>query len=180
MLIKSHAKINLCLKIGKKLKNNYHKIQSVMQLVQLHDTVSFESLTEDRIVVESNNKDLENMNNLAYKAALLLKNKFNIKKGIKIVIACAGLSAALPGVVSSYINIPVIGVPLYSKAFKGIDSLLSILQMPKGIAVGTVSVGSSGMINAVILAARVLALNDKKLKNKLIKYKSKIKKLSVK
>ncbi|RKY42557.1 MAG: 5-(carboxyamino)imidazole ribonucleotide mutase, partial [Candidatus Omnitrophota bacterium] len=55
------------------------------------------------------------------------------RKGVKVIIACAGLSAALPGVVSSYVDIPVIGVPLYSKAFKGVDSLLSILQMPKGV-----------------------------------------------
>lgn len=93
------------------------------------------------------------------------------KRGIKLVIACAGLSAALPGVVTSYVDIPVIGVPLYSRAFKGIDSLLSILQMPKGIPVATVTVGSSGMINAVILAVRILALNNRKLKNKLAKYK---------
>jgi len=93
------------------------------------------------------------------------------KRGVKLVIACAGLSAALPGVVTSYVDIPVIGVPLYSRAFKGIDSLLSILQMPKGIPVAAVTVGSSGMINAVILAARILALNNRKLKSKIAKYK---------
>ena len=93
------------------------------------------------------------------------------KKGIKLVIACAGLSAALPGVVSSYVDIPVIGVPLYSKAFKGVDSLLSVLQMPKGVPVATVTVGSSGMINAAILAARILSLNNKEVKSKLMVYK---------
>lgn len=86
MLLKSHAKINLYLKIGKKLKNNYHNLKSVMQLIQLHDNISFEKLDEDDIIVESNNKDLENKNNLAYKAALLLKSKYGIKKGIKITI----------------------------------------------------------------------------------------------
>lgn len=86
MLINSFAKINLYLDIGKKLKSGYHNIQSVMQLVALHDNVSFESLDEDKIVVESNNKDLESKGNLAYKSALLLKNKFNVKKGIKIII----------------------------------------------------------------------------------------------
>lgn len=93
------------------------------------------------------------------------------KRGVKIVIACAGLSAALPGVVSSYINIPVIGVPLYSKSFKGIDSLLSILQMPKGVPVGTVTVGSAGAVNAALMAVRILALKDKKLLDKLKRYK---------
>ena len=86
MLLNSYAKINLYLKIGKKLKNNYHEIQSVMQMIQLHDQISFENLDENSIIVESNNKDLENKNNLAYKAALLLKNRFNIRKGVKISI----------------------------------------------------------------------------------------------
>jgi len=86
MQIKSHAKVNLYLKIGQKLRNNYHKIQSVMQLIKLHDNISFEKLDEDDIIIESNNKDLESKDNLAYKAALLLKNKFKIKEGIKITI----------------------------------------------------------------------------------------------
>ncbi|MFH0868545.1 MAG: 4-(cytidine 5'-diphospho)-2-C-methyl-D-erythritol kinase [Candidatus Woesearchaeota archaeon] len=86
MLLNSYAKINLYLKIGKKLKSNYHNIQSIMQQIELHDNISFEGLNEDKIVIESNNKDLENKNNLAYKAASLLKNKFNVKKGIKISI----------------------------------------------------------------------------------------------
>lgn len=97
-------------------------------------------------------------------------------KGIKVIIACAGLSAALPGVVSSYVDIPVIGVPLYSKAFKGIDSLLSILQMPKGVPVACLTVGSSGMVNAVILSLRILSLSDKKTKSILLKVKKKFKK----
>jgi 5-(carboxyamino)imidazole ribonucleotide mutase len=98
------------------------------------------------------------------------------RRGIKVVIAGAGLSAALPGVVSSYVDIPVIGVPLYSRAFKGLDSLLSILQMPKGVPVATVTVGSSGMVNAVVLAAKILSLSDKRLKSKLKAYKKSIKK----
>jgi len=86
MLIKSYAKINLYLKIGKKLKNNYHNIQSVMQPIQLHDNISFEKLDENNIIVESNNKDLENKDNLAYRAALLLKDRFRVNKGVKINI----------------------------------------------------------------------------------------------
>ncbi len=96
------------------------------------------------------------------------------KKGVKVVIACAGLSAALPGVVSSYVNLPVIGVPLYSKSFEGIDSLLSILQMPKGIPVGTMTVGPAGAVNAALMAVRILALKDKRLSGKLKKYKLKL------
>jgi len=98
------------------------------------------------------------------------------KKGVKVIIACAGLSAALPGVVSSYVDIPVIGVPLYSKAFKGIDSLLSILQMPKGVPVACTTVGSSGIVNAVVLALRILALSGRKEKSLLKKVKKKFKK----
>ncbi len=86
MLLQSHAKVNLFLKIGKKLKSGYHNIQSVMQPIQLHDNISFEKLDEDVIIVQSNNPDLEGNANLAYKAALLLKNKFRVKEGIKIHI----------------------------------------------------------------------------------------------
>ena len=86
MLLNSYAKINLYLKIGNKLKKGYHNIQSLMQPVVLHDNISFESLNEDKIIVESNNRDLEGKNNLAYKAASLLKEEFNVDKGIKIFI----------------------------------------------------------------------------------------------
>src|SRR3989344_9088504 len=86
MLLQSRAKVNLYLKIGKKLKNNYHNIQSVMQPIQLHDNISFEKLDENNIIVESNNKDLENKDNLAYRAALLLKDRFRVNKGVKINI----------------------------------------------------------------------------------------------
>ncbi|MAE43158.1 4-(cytidine 5'-diphospho)-2-C-methyl-D-erythritol kinase [Candidatus Woesearchaeota archaeon] len=86
MDVNSYAKVNLYLKVGKRLKSGYHTIQSVMQLVKLHDFVSFEKLKEDEIIVESNNRDLEGKNNLAYKAAEILKNEFNIKEGIKINI----------------------------------------------------------------------------------------------
>ncbi len=92
------------------------------------------------------------------------------RKKIKVVIACAGLSAALPGAVSAYTDLPVIGVPLYSSAFKGIDSILSILQMPKGIPVGTVTVGKAGMINAALLTVRILSLNSKSLRERLKRF----------
>ena len=84
MLLKSYAKINLYLKIGKKLKNGYHNIQSVMQPVQLYDNVSFEKLNGDLIIVQSNNPDLESKGNLAYKAASILNDKYGIKAGGRI------------------------------------------------------------------------------------------------
>jgi len=86
MKVNSYAKVNLFLKIGKKLKSGYHNVQSVMQLVDLHDNISFEKIKEDEIIVESNNKDLEGKNNLAYDAAKNLKEKFKVKEGIKIRI----------------------------------------------------------------------------------------------
>tara|TARA_Y100000310_G_scaffold310066_1_gene354887 strand:+ start:1573 stop:2421 length:849 start_codon:yes stop_codon:yes gene_type:complete len=86
MNVNSYAKVNLYLKVGKRLKSGFHNIQSVMQQVKLHDHISFENLKEDKIVVDSNNKDLAGKNNLAYKAAEILKDRFNIKKGIRMNI----------------------------------------------------------------------------------------------
>ena len=84
MPVPSYAKINFFLKIGRKLGSGYHNIQSVMQRIELSDTISIEPLSEDRIIVECTNKELENENNLAYKTALLLKKKFLISEGVKI------------------------------------------------------------------------------------------------
>jgi 4-diphosphocytidyl-2-C-methyl-D-erythritol kinase len=86
MLIKSYAKINLSLKIGKKLPSGYHEIKSVMQQINLYDILEFKKIKEDKTIIKSNKKELENENNLAYKAALILKNKFKIKEGIGINI----------------------------------------------------------------------------------------------
>ena len=88
-------------------------------------------------------------------------------RGLKIIIAGAGGAAHLPGMVASETNLPVIGVPVQSRALQGLDSLLSIAQMPGGIPVATMSIGKSGAKNAGILAARILALNDPKLAERL-------------
>jgi len=82
----SYAKINLYLKIGKKLSSGYHNLQSVMQRIELSDSMSIEPINEDKIVIECTNKELENESNLAYKAASLLKKKFKIKHGIRIFV----------------------------------------------------------------------------------------------
>jgi 4-diphosphocytidyl-2-C-methyl-D-erythritol kinase len=101
----SYAKVNLYLKIGKKLKSNYHKIQSVMQLIELHDYISFEKLGEADINIESNNKDLESKSNLAYKAASLLKSRYGVKGGVKITIEKSiPLSSGLGGGSSNAAN----------------------------------------------------------------------------
>tara|TARA_B100001179_G_scaffold24042_1_gene14782 strand:- start:170 stop:664 length:495 start_codon:yes stop_codon:yes gene_type:complete len=89
------------------------------------------------------------------------------KNNVSVIIAGAGGSAHLPGMVASLTSLPVLGVPIESKKLKGLDSLLSIAQMPKGIPVGTVAIGKDGAINAALLAASIIALNDKKIKKKL-------------
>ena len=86
---------------------------------------------------------------------------------ISVIIAGAGGSAHLPGMVAALTRIPVIGVPIESKKLKGLDSLLSIVQMPKGIPVGTVAIGKDGAINAALLAASIVSLNDLKIRNNL-------------
>ena len=93
--------------------------------------------------------------------------KSSEKNGFSIIIAGAGGSAHLPGMIASLTKIPVIGVPIESKKLKGIDSLLSIAQMPTGIPVGTVAIGEDGAINAGLLAASILSLSDRVLKKKL-------------
>lgn len=88
-------------------------------------------------------------------------------RGLKIIIAGAGGAAHLPGMVASLTTIPVIGVPIKSKSLSGLDSLLSIVQMPGGVPVATVAIGESGAKNAGILAVKILALEDKNLDMKL-------------
>ncbi len=84
-------------------------------------------------------------------------------EGFEVIIAGAGGAAHLPGMTASMTNLPVLGVPIESAALKGMDSLLSIVQMPGGVPVGTLAIGKAGAINAAILAASILALNDKAL-----------------
>ena len=89
------------------------------------------------------------------------------KNNFSVIIAGAGGSAHLPGMIASLTNLPVLGVPIESKKLKGIDSLLSIVQMPKGIPVGTLAIGEDGATNAGILAASILANNNPSIKRRL-------------
>jgi 5-(carboxyamino)imidazole ribonucleotide mutase len=89
------------------------------------------------------------------------------KNNIGVIIAAAGGSAHLPGMIAALTSIPVLGVPIESKKLKGLDSLLSIAQMPKGIPVGTLAIGENGAINAALLAVSIIGNTDKKIKNKL-------------
>ena len=94
------------------------------------------------------------------------------KKNIAVIIAGAGGSAHLPGMISALTSLPVLGVPIESKKLKGLDSILSIAQMPKGIPVGTLAIGEDGAINAALLAAAIIANNDSKVKINLNKWRS--------
>ena len=84
-------------------------------------------------------------------------------QGIKVIIAGAGGATHLPGMTAAFTSLPVLGVPVQSKALKGMDSLLSIVQMPKGVAVGTLAIGDAGAANAGLLAAQILATGDDEL-----------------
>lgn len=92
--------------------------------------------------------------------------------GFKVVIAAAGGAAHLPGMTASMTALPVLGVPIESQALKGMDSLLSIVQMPGGIPVGTLAIGKAGAINAALLAASILALSDKKISSALDRFRA--------
>ncbi len=94
------------------------------------------------------------------------------ERGIGVFIAGAGMAAALPGAVAAHTTLPVIGVPLDSGGLQGLDSLLSMVQMPPGVPVATVAIGRSGARNAALLAVQMLALADPRLRAELKKYKS--------
>ena len=93
------------------------------------------------------------------------------KNNIGVIIAGAGGSAHLPGMIASLTEVPVLGVPVESKKLKGLDSLLSIVQMPRGIPVGTVAIGEGGAMNAALLAASILGISNSKISNQLKQYR---------
>jgi 5-(carboxyamino)imidazole ribonucleotide mutase len=93
-------------------------------------------------------------------------------RGLKVIIAGAGGAAHLPGMTAAMTPLPVLGVPVKSKDLKGVDSLLSIVQMPKGVPVGTLAIGEAGAVNAGLLAAAILALNDDALAARLDAYRA--------
>jgi 5-(carboxyamino)imidazole ribonucleotide mutase len=97
--------------------------------------------------------------------------KTAVKNNFVVIIAGAGGSAHLPGMIASMSTLPVLGVPIETKKLKGLDSLLSIVQMPKGIPVGTVAIGENGAFNAGLLAASIVALSDSKVKKNLEKWR---------
>ena len=97
--------------------------------------------------------------------------KTAVKNNFAVIVAGAGGSAHLPGMIASLSTLPVLGVPIETKKLKGLDSLLSIVQMPKGIPVGTLAIGENGAYNAGLLAASIMALSDSKVKKNLEKWR---------
>ena len=93
------------------------------------------------------------------------------KNNIGVIIAGAGGSAHLPGMISALTTLPVLGVPIESKKLRGLDSLLSIAQMPKGVPVGTLAIGEDGAVNSALLAASIIANNNSKIKKKISKWR---------
>ena len=100
--------------------------------------------------------------------------KSAVDRGLQIIIAGAGGAAHLPGMMASKTRIPVLGVPIQTKALNGLDSLYSIVQMPKGYPVGTMAIGSAGAVNAALMAAAILSLNDPDLALKLDNWRLKL------
>jgi 5-(carboxyamino)imidazole ribonucleotide mutase len=93
------------------------------------------------------------------------------ERGIEVIVAGAGGAAHLPGMVAAKTHLPVFGVPVESHALKGMDSLLSIVQMPAGVPVGTLAIGRSGAVNAALLAAAVVALRDDEVRERLVRFR---------
>lgn len=115
-----------------------------------------------RVEISSAHRNPEKTRGLAERAQ---------KEGVKVIIAGAGMAAHLPGVIASHTGLPVIGVPLSGSALSGLDSLLSMVQMPWGVPVATMAIGEAGAKNAAILAAQILSLSDSGIKKSLDKFK---------
>ena len=152
------------------LRKNHHKVAIVMGSQSDYSTMQYckKVLKILNIKHEINIVSAHRTPDRMYKFA-----KTAEKNNISVIIAGAGGSAHLPGMIAALTRIPVIGVPIESKKLKGLDSLLSIVQMPKGIPVGTVAIGKDGAINAALFAASIISLNDSKIRKKLYLWRNK-------
>ena len=153
-----------------KIKANKSKVAIVMGSQSDNSTMKFceNVLKVLKIKYETNIISAHRTPDRMYKFA-----KNAEKNNISVIIAGAGGSAHLPGMIASLTSLPVIGVPIESKKLKGLDSLLSIVQMPKGIPVGTVAIGKNGAINAGLLASSIIAIGNKKIRKNLNIWRSK-------
>ena len=146
------------------LRKNHHKVAIVIGSQSDYSTMQYckKVLKILNIKHEINIVSAHRTPDRMYKFA-----KTAEKNNISVIIAGAGGSAHLPGMIAALTRIPVIGVPIESKKLKGLDSLLSIVQMPKGIPVGTVAIGKDGAINAALFAASIISLSDSKIRKNL-------------
>ena len=153
-----------------KIKENKFKVSIVMGSQSDYSTMKFCKKTlqffkiKNEVKIVSAHRTPKRMFEFAKNAE---------KNNISVIIAGAGGSAHLPGMIASLTTVPVIGVPIESKKLRGLDSLLSIVQMPKGIPVATVAIGKDGAINAGLLAASIIGVNDFKIKKKIILWRKK-------
>ena len=149
-------------------KNKLKKVSIVMGSQSDYKTMTFcqNILKKLNIKFESKIISAHRTPNRMYEFAVNAE-----KNGIAVIIAGAGGSAHLPGMISALTSLPVLGVPIESKKLKGLDSLLSIAQMPKGIPVGTLAIGEDGAINAALLAASIISLSDLTVKKKLNQFR---------
>ena len=152
------------------LRKNHHKVVIVMGSESDYSTMQYckKVLKILNIKHEINIVSAHRTPDRMYKFA-----KTAEKNNISVIIAGAGGSAHLPGMIAALTRIPVIGVPIESKKLKGLDSLLSIVQMPKGIPVGTVAIGKNGAINAALFAASIISLSDSKIRKNLYLWRNK-------
>ena len=153
-----------------KQKNNSEKVGVIMGSQSDWETMknAVKILEQFSIPYELNIVSAHRTPDRLYAYAKAAKNK-----GIKVIIAGAVGAAHLPGMIASLTSIPVLGVPILSKALSGMDSLLSIVQMPAGVPVATLAIGDPGASNAALMAAQILSLNDKSLDRKVKNYKTK-------
>ena len=151
-------------------KKNNHKVSIIMGSKSDYSTMKFceKVLKLLKIRHETNIVSAHRTPDRMFQYAKSAENR-----NIAVIIAGAGGSAHLPGMIASLTRIPVIGVPIESKKLKGLDSLLSIVQMPKGIPVGTVAIGKDGAINAGLYAASIISNSNTKIRNNLIKWRTK-------
>ena len=152
------------------LRKNHHKVAILMGSQSDYSTMQYckKVLKILNIKHEINIVSAHRTPDRMYKFA-----KTAEKNNISVIIAGAGGSAHLPGMIAALTRIPVIGVPIESKKLKGLDSLLSIAQMPKGIPVGTVAIGKDGAINAALFAASIISLSDSKIRKNLYLWRNK-------
>ena len=151
------------------MKNNPHKVIIAMGSQSDWETMKFSEQTLNQLKIPfmakiiSAHRTPDRMHDFAIQAE---------NTSIQVIIAGAGGAAHLPGMIASHSNLPVIGVPIQSSALKGLDSLLSIVQMPGGVPVATMSIGKAGAINAAIYAGKILGLSNNNINIKLKKWLS--------